>query len=476
MGSVKPTPQGATQDIFKMNSTARAIIYFLFLTLTFPMVLVLLVIPSLFISMITRAFQYSQTQQKLQSSKQVRKTVLVTGAPHTKGLQICRFLASAGHRVVLADMKKFRWSASRFSNCVSKWVTLPNVTPGDSEGYRKAIRTIISKETVDWWIPVSHTSTAVVDSAIKKELEITNPFVKVLSIDNVETADMLDDKILFLEEAKAMGLVVPEFYKISCCQDVTDLCKKGIFNRRHFFLKPLSPYSEDRVCFTRIPDNEPELLNYLKSYQHKIAKDTPYFVSEFVQGDEYTGNVLAKDGQIYVYTSNPSSPMQIDYDDASDKKEIFTWVQTFVSEKKLSGSLCFDFLEHPLTGAMMAIECNPRLHSCIVLMDTQREAAAEAIYRTMEGDNNNSNNAIAVPDPNQKHVFWFHNEVGKLLEGTSLIEVMSTIINGKDATWDVTDPLPFFLLPHLQIPTLLWAKIVTGENWSIVNFCLGQLR
>ena len=76
-------------------------------------------------------------------------------------------------------MKKFRWSASRFSNCVSKWVTLPDVTPGDSEGYRKAIRTIISKETVDWWIPVSHTSTAVVDSAIKKELEVTNPFVKV---------------------------------------------------------------------------------------------------------------------------------------------------------------------------------------------------------------------------------------------------------------------------------------------------------
>ena len=186
--------------------------------------------------------------------------------------------------------------------------------------------------------------------------------------------------------------------------------------------------------------------------------------------------MLAKDGQIFVYTSNPSSPMQIDYDDASEKKEIFNWVRVFVSQKKLSGSLCFDFMEHPLTGAMMAIECNPRLHSCIVLMDTQREAAAEAIYRAMEGDNNNATNTIAVPDPDQKHVYWFHNELGKLLEGSSLLEIIATILQGKDAVWDVTDPLPFFLLPHLQIPSLLWSNIVSGERWSIVNFCLGQLR
>merc|ERR1719341_1241607 len=123
-----------------MNPTVKAIWYFLSLTLSSPLVLLLLVIPSLLISLVTRVFQYSQRQKKLKTSNQSIKTVLVTGAPHTKGLQICRFLASAGHRVILADVKKFRWSASRFSNCVDKWVTLPNVVPGDSEGYRKAIR------------------------------------------------------------------------------------------------------------------------------------------------------------------------------------------------------------------------------------------------------------------------------------------------------------------------------------------------
>ena len=44
-----------------------------------------------------------------------------------QGLQMCRILKTAGHRVILADLSKFRFSASRFSNSVDKWVTLPDV-------------------------------------------------------------------------------------------------------------------------------------------------------------------------------------------------------------------------------------------------------------------------------------------------------------------------------------------------------------
>ena len=80
---------------------------------------------------------------------------------------------------------------------------------------------------------------------------------------------------------------------------------------------------------------------------------------------------------------------------------------------------------------MLAIECNPRLHSNITLMDTRRLQAAEAIYRAMETNNNNiyqametrgmNNSAdkqtIAVPDPRQKHIIWTYNELAKLLHG-----------------------------------------------------------
>ena len=36
-------------------------------------------------------------------------------------------MKSAGHRVILAGLSKFRFSAARFSNSVDKWVTLPDL-------------------------------------------------------------------------------------------------------------------------------------------------------------------------------------------------------------------------------------------------------------------------------------------------------------------------------------------------------------
>ena len=46
-----------------------------------------------------------------------------------------------------------------------------------------------------------------------------------------------------------------------------------------------------------------------------------------LQGNEWTGNVIAREGRIHLYTSNPSSPMQIDYVDGSSKTEIFRWIE-----------------------------------------------------------------------------------------------------------------------------------------------------
>jgi len=149
---------------------------------------------------------------------------------------------------------------------------------------------------------------------IKEELEEEGSKVKVLCMDSVKTAEMLDDKISFLEEAKELSLPVPEFYKISSCQDVLRLWRQGKFTQKHFFMKPLNPYSEDRVCFDRIPNCEKELLRFLKHYESRVSQSSPYFVSEFIQGQEWTGNIIAKSGQIYIYTSNPSSPVQINYE------------------------------------------------------------------------------------------------------------------------------------------------------------------
>ena len=54
-----------------------------------------------------------------------------------QGLQICRILKSGGHKIILADMRKFKFSAARFSFCVDKWVTLPNITETDTSSHQE---------------------------------------------------------------------------------------------------------------------------------------------------------------------------------------------------------------------------------------------------------------------------------------------------------------------------------------------------
>ena len=39
---------------------------------------------------------------------------------------------------------------------------------------------------------------------------------------------------------------------------------------------------------------------------------------------------------------------------------MFDWINILVARKKLSGSLCFDFIEDDISGKMYCIECNPR--------------------------------------------------------------------------------------------------------------------
>lgn len=41
-----------------------------------------------------------------------------------------------------------------------------------------------------------------------------------------------------------------------------------------------------------------------------------------MKGDEYTGTVLCRDGQVNLFISNPSSAVQIDYEDASHKTKV----------------------------------------------------------------------------------------------------------------------------------------------------------
>ena len=127
---------------------------------------------------------------------------------------MCRILRSQGHRVTLADMEKFKFSASRFSRSVSKWVTLPDVSDQSGLQYKvthstqvsgltlpqEALKGLIVRGEFDWWIPVSHIHTAVMDVEVRMELEKENSSVKVLAMEEDLLKVVYDVLALALEK------------------------------------------------------------------------------------------------------------------------------------------------------------------------------------------------------------------------------------------------------------------------------------
>lgn len=444
---------------------AKAAVYLLILLITMPFCLIFTICYWLF-------ERKAQDCQHVEES--LRRTVLVSGVAHTKGLHIAKTLGKAGHRVILADTEDFWCSAARWSRFISKFYTVPNLNSRDgNEEYINGMINIAEVEKIDWYIPVSHTKTAVLDTIIKQRLAVANPKIKCLVFDDPKLTAILDDKLLFLEECHKLNLQVPYFHQVNNVKEVCEMAKKGLFSKAHYFLKPLMPYSVDRENFTRIPSNAEEFDKYITSYESKLNSNNPHLVHQFIKGKEFAANAIAVDGHLQAFHVCPCSPMQIDYD-VVKHPEIKKWMETFCKAKRLTGCVCFDFLEDEKTGEVYCIECNPRLHSGVVSYHMQPNLE-RAICGAMDVQFQLS--TAIEPPVSSAHVYWLYNEIAKVgLFQQGLGEFVSTLWTGKDAVLDANDPLPFFMLNHLQMPVMLLQALISGKRWNITNYCLGQLR
>ena len=67
-----------------MGQRCKAVIYFLFLAISFIPIVIFLILPSVIISKIVKSIRDIVSNRRKTSPNQRKKIVLVTGAPHTK--------------------------------------------------------------------------------------------------------------------------------------------------------------------------------------------------------------------------------------------------------------------------------------------------------------------------------------------------------------------------------------------------------
>ena len=383
------------------------------------------------------------------------RTILISGGKMTKALALARAFHAAGHRVVLVETAAYRFTGHRFSRAVDRFYTVP--APG-APGYTDALLAIVRAERVDVFVPVcapaaSHPD-AVAGQVLSEYCEVLHGTPDVIA--------RLDDKFQFSSMATEVGVPVPECHRITSPQQLRDFDFAS--RATPFILKSLAYDPVNRLDLTRLPTQTSQQLEDFMA-DKPISEANPWILQAFIAGEEYCTHSTVRDGRVQVYCCCPSSAFQINYE-MVHKPQIQDWVTRFVAAHRLTGQVSFDFIETP-DGRVYAIECNPRTHSAITMFYDHPELADAYLQ---------DGHPMVTPLASSRPTYWIYHEVWRLITRPSnAINRWGTIVRGKDAIFDAADPLPFLLVHHLQIPSLLLRNLVQLKGWIKIDFNIGKL-
>lgn len=388
------------------------------------------------------------------------RTVLLSGGKMTKALVLARAFHAAGHRVVLVESARYRLTGHRFSRAVDRFRVIP---PAGDPGYAEALLRVVREERVDVYVPVCSPASSRDDAAAKALL---SRHCDVLHVGQ-DQIDALDDKAEFARTAAALGLSVPETHRVSDPQEVLDLpaladAEAGS-DRRHV-LKSIAYDPVHRLDLTPLPrPTRAETEAFVRS--KPITPDNPWILQELVVGTEFCTHGTVRDGELQVWVCCPSSASQLNYA-MVDKPEIEAWVRRFVSASGLTGQASFDVIE-TVDGTPYAIECNPRTHSAITLLQDHPDLARAYLDGGV---------GTVAPAAGSRPTYWLYHELWRLVRhpGTAR-ERLRVVREGRDAIFSWADPLPFLLVHHLQVPALLLRALALGRPWVKVDVNIGKL-
>lgn len=397
-------------------------------------------------------------------------------AQMTKSFVIIKQLKAQGCRVVLCETKKYWMVASRFSNCIDRFVTVP-VPEKDTEGFLSAMVNLAEEEKADVFVPV----TSPVASQYEARLNSVLPKrVQSWSL-TYEDCEDLDDKVAFCNSAAEMGLSVPRTHRVVNNAEVRafneklqaqlDAAPAGTKQPR-FILKNLQYDSMHRLDLFTLPCAPAKLDAYLADIT--IDEANPWTVQTFIVGDEFSTCAVVKEGRLLTFSDNAASISCFNYLPERNPR-LREWVTTFCAERRVSGIVCIDFIVDKDDGTPYAIECNPRFSSNIASF--YNNPAFGAVLCAPDAFS-----SAVEPLPSAVETYWLFSEIWAAVAGKGeasyparALTLLHTLLHKKDAYFDASDPLPFLAHFCVHLPTLLVRNLYNGNKWAKIDPCIGKM-
>lgn len=412
-----------------LNHIIKSIGFLILFLLAFPITLIITII-----ALILYLFRRTSPMKNSHA-----KRILVSNGGKTKTLQLVRSFYAAGHSVFLTESYSF--ATNRYSRCVSRFYQTPSTS--NEREYIQSIVDIVKREKIDYFVPVSHSSSECLDSLVKEALIPLN--CETIHGD-LEQVKMLSHKYLFIDRARSLGLNVPKSYLITDPKQILqfDFSKE----KSSFILKSIEYDFINRSNLVQLPcENLTDYLNTLT-----INEESPWIMQEFIRGKEYCTHGTVRNGQLRLYTCCQSSSWLLNYKHLSNKLNILKWVEEFCQRANITGQASFDFIESDENGLIYPLECNARTHTAITTF-YNHPLVAEAYFGT-----ESLINGPIQPRSDARPTYWLYHELWNVLKIRSredLIRQWKIFYDGKEALFSIDDPLPFFLHYTIHLPRMI---------------------
>ncbi|KAI9850920.1 MAG: hypothetical protein M1838_004806 [Thelocarpon superellum] len=426
----------------------------------------------------------------------VSKTILVTGVSMTKGLALARTLYLAGHVVIGADFEPDGVPVNgRYSRSLKKFFTVTVPTPANgSATYLHQLLTIVQQEKVDLWISCSSLESSTADGQAAQMIEAQSGCRAVQFGGGLTKT--LHEKDSFMKYAADLGLATPETHRVDSRAAVHQVLQDA--GEKRFILKSIDTDLTTRGDLTLLPRPTPS-----ETYQHlstlDISPSSPWILQRFIRGREYCSHAMIVQNDVRVFVACPSSEMVMHYaalaPDSVLSRAMQEYTQMLVSRsnESMNGHLSLDFLveDERDKPTLYPIECNPRPHTAVVLMQTSPRAVSDAYLSVLEhGTSDTVRRADEYPTPvvvptRPMPCYWIGHDLVSLVlvplfqllsRGTSMRAFIASIrvfishlLTWREATFELWDPLPWWWMYHVYWPAKFLLAIRDGRRWNRVN-------
>merc|ERR1719426_365951 len=302
--------------------------------------------------------------QKGSSAEVKQLKILVTGGKMSKASAVARAVGRDGHKVFTAEIMPYKFCHTRFCTYVSKHYVLPRPTVQPRE-WEAAIQAIVAEQNIDLIIPC----TAPVESSAYAHLREKLPKnVRVFAFDG-ETSDKLDNKYTFNQVLVEAGLPCPETARMECLDDALKFFKGRMpGDDKRFIVKPAvyDPKARTEILFLPIEDKQKQ-FEYLKS--RNASKAVPYVIQEVLNEPEYGSYAIYNNGHLTGFEFFESCASCLVYRHLQPQYEqVLDFHKGLGKAMNLTGQLTLDLM-HTVTGELVPIECNPRIHSAVCTLE-----------------------------------------------------------------------------------------------------------